>query len=126
MIINYLKIGVDGYLSKLNDLAELVACINDISRGKHYICSDALYAMLLTKSTSERPNVQKVNHQLTSREFEVANYLSEGLQTKIIAQKLGRAPSTISTTKANIFKKLKVDNVVKLRDLIHSVSVVNG
>ena len=119
LIISYLKIGVDGYLSKLNHLSELETCINDIRKGKHYICSDALFAMLLTDHTGGEKVVNKVFQQLTSRELEVAKYLSDGMPTKTIAKKLGRAPSTISTTKANIFKKLNVDNVIKLRDIIH-------
>ena len=118
LIISYLKIGVDGYLSKLNNLSELETCISDIRKGKHYICSDALFAMLLTDHAGGEKVVNKVFHQLTSRELEVAKYLSEGMPTKTIARKLGRAPSTISTTKANIFKKLNVDNVIKLRDII--------
>ena len=119
LIVSYLKIGIDGYLSKLNNLSELETCISDIRKGKHYICSDALFSMLLTENTGAERAVNKVYHQLSSRELEVAKFLSEGMPTKTIAQKLGRAPSTISTTKANIFKKLNIDNVIKLRDIIH-------
>ena len=119
LIVNYLKIGIDGYLSKLNNLSELETCISDIRNGKHYICSDALFAMLLTENVTAEKAASQIYHQLSSRELEVAKFLSEGMPTKTIAQKLGRAPSTISTTKANIYKKLNVDNVIKLRDIIH-------
>jgi DNA-binding NarL/FixJ family response regulator len=57
-----------------------------------------------------RNNINK----LTAREIQVAFYIVEGISTKIIAEKLGVKPNTISTFKKNIFKKLEVSSVVEL------------
>jgi DNA-binding NarL/FixJ family response regulator len=57
--------------------------------------------------------VAKINN-LSSQEYEIASQLLKGLSTNNIAQKIGRKATTISTIKNNIFKKLEVDNIIKL------------
>jgi DNA-binding NarL/FixJ family response regulator len=53
----------------------------------------------------------------------VAQYLAEGMQTSWIAHKLNRKVSTISTIKSNIFHKLQIDNILKLREQIGLIGV---
>ena len=117
LILDYLRTGVNGYLTKLNNLTDLLDCIADVIKGKRYICNEGLN-VLLEKHPVEKVVSYKVNNLLTSREYEIAMYLSEGMKTSMIALKLDRKASTISTTKNNIFKKLEVDNILKLREVI--------
>jgi DNA-binding NarL/FixJ family response regulator len=56
-------------------------------------------------------------NKLTKREQEVVKYLISGSKNSHIANVLGLKPNTISTTKKNIFFKLKVDSLIQLYDL---------
>jgi len=114
-IARYMKEGVNGYLSKGNNLSELIDCIHDIFIGKNYISTEK-FIQTSQQETAKLP-------KLTKREFEIAVYISKGMTTNGIAQKLKRASSTISTTKATIFKKLKVDNVLNLRDVMQEIEI---
>jgi DNA-binding NarL/FixJ family response regulator len=116
-ILGYLRAGANGYLTKQNELSDLLDCVRDVLKGKRYICSEA-FDVLLDKQVTEKSSFQKVSDLLTSREYEIARYLSNGMKTSMIAQKLDRKASTISTTKTNIFKKLEVDNILKLRQVM--------
>ena len=117
MVFHYLKAGVKGYLSKQNNLTELIDCITDVLKGKRYICNDVL-EIILDGNFVEKNVTPEDNNPLTSREYEIAQYLSQGMKTSLIAQTLGRKMSTISTIKTNIFKKLDVDNILKLREVM--------
>ncbi|WP_221393266.1 response regulator transcription factor [Dyadobacter sp. NIV53] len=124
MGFHYLKAGVKGYLSKQNNLTELIDCITDVLKGKRYICNDVL-EIILDGNFVEKIDSQEENISLTSREYEIAQYLSQGMKTSLIAQTLGRKMSTISTIKTNIFKKLEVDNILKLREVLLPKSSVS-
>lgn len=106
----YLKAGVSGYLSKESDLEELNECINLILAGKQYICRHITEMNLNIAYKIKNPDI------LSYREYEVASYLSQGMKITWIAHTLGIAISTSSTFKNKIFRKLKVDNVLQLRE----------
>ena len=116
LAVLYLKSGVNGYLSKQGDLSELIDCIETVLNGKRYFgpgLMDVLFGYLL--GTSKMP---KSHTSLTVRQYEIAQYLSQGMKTSYIAEKLGLHLSTISTVKATIFHKLGVDNILKLKEAI--------
>ncbi len=52
--------------------------------------------------------------QLTKRELEVVRLCCEGLQSKEIADRMNVSVRTIDAHKANIFRKLKINNTVEL------------
>ena len=122
IILRYLRAGANGYLTKFDDLNDLVDCIRDVIKGRRYLCNEVI-SMLLDKHPLEKKIPEKIKKSnLTSRESEIAKYLSDGMRTSMIAQKLGKKASTISTIKNHIFRKLEVDNVLKLRDVFFSQS----
>lgn len=53
-------------------------------------------------------------HSLTKREIEIIQLLSENKSTKVIAETLNLSPSTISTHRKNIHKKLQTHNSLEL------------
>lgn len=117
LVFHYLKTGIFGYLSKQNNILELTECIESVLNGKRYICNEILN-LILSQHLTEKKDIYKDNGLLTSREYEIAHYLSQGMKTSLIAQTLGRKMSTISTIKTNIFKKLQVGNILELRALM--------
>jgi FixJ family two-component response regulator len=51
---------------------------------------------------------------LSPREREVAELIFQGLETKVIASKLGISPKTVEYHRAQIFAKMEVSNAVQL------------
>lgn len=121
-IINYFKVGIQGYVSKQAEVEELISCINDVLKGKVFLSHEAMIQFLVKDSpASANPKASfalKNSKSLTSREYEIARYLSDGLSTSLIAQKLERKSSTISTIKKNVYKKLNISNIVELRKIL--------
>jgi DNA-binding NarL/FixJ family response regulator len=117
-LIEYIQAGADAYLVKEGTIEELISCITDVSNGKRFINNETLITAILNKPFASQKLDAKHKTFLTAHEYEIANYLRDGKKTSWIAQKLGRKSSTISTIKANIFKKLEVDNIIKLNEAI--------
>ena len=96
-------------------------CITHLLEGKRYLCG-SVTALLVDKFFyGPIEKVVKVRN-LTRREYEIAQYLSEGMKLWEIAKKIDRHASTISTIKKTIFSKLEVDSVMKLHKVL-SVSL---
>lgn len=104
----YLKKGVDGVCMKSISQEEFLMAYSAIMRGKKYM-DDVLTDYLLSDIT--KPNLVG---SLTARESEIMHFLIKGRRTVDIAKELHLAVSTISTIKNNIYKKMKVNNVVDL------------
>lgn len=118
VIREYFKIGVVGCLSTKTTVAELIKCIQDVLDGKRFIGQD-FQALILTEYFSEQKKPQARHRSiLSAREHEIAIYLSDGHKTSWIARELERKPSTISTIKKNIFKKLQINNIIDLRNFV--------
>lgn len=126
MIHDYFQAGVNGYLSKQADLDELVKCISEVLKGKRYVGSEEIVEWLLSRNFVGNVIKSQRMVRLTKREQEIATYLSQGMKVTWIAEKLGRKASTISTTKAKVYKKLQVDNIVTLKERILSKNTKHG
>jgi DNA-binding NarL/FixJ family response regulator len=108
----YLELGVKGYLLK-NALSEdLPSCLSEVLRGRRYLASDLLQTLIISlQRPVERPGSAR---QLTRREAQIVPLLCKGMKTSLIAESLGRKPSTISTIKHNIMRKMNVQSVIEL------------
>ncbi|WP_221390182.1 response regulator transcription factor [Dyadobacter sp. NIV53] len=118
MITHYLKAGLRGYLTKQNSLDEIETCILEVLKGKRYVNDEVMQWILesyyVAGGTSRDDNFPP----LTRREYEIARYLIANMKTSEIAKTLGVTASTVSTIKNTIFKKLDVDNISNLREVI--------
>ncbi|MCF0056267.1 response regulator transcription factor [Dyadobacter sp. CY356] len=117
LAISFLRAGVMGYLSKQNDEAELIECITDVLIGMRYVCKEIL-GINKNVSAFEKTTRLKENSNLTFHEYEIAQYICQGVNISEIAQIFDRKTSTISTIKMRILKKLKVNNILELRNLM--------
>jgi len=112
MIPRLLNLGVFGYLVADFDVSELRLCLNTILQGKKYISNEIVWEYLNHES-------EVINHakaRLSKTEEVVAAYLTQGMSVTRIAETMNRQISTISTIKAKIFKKMRVANVLELKD----------
>jgi two-component system, NarL family, invasion response regulator UvrY len=110
----FIKAGAKGYLSKEASVEEVKKAIETILRGHRYM-SDALLDAFVGSATEE-PQANPFT-QLSDREFEITSLLLAGHSVSEIAAQLHLQPSTVGTYKARIFEKLKVANLLELREL---------
>jgi DNA-binding NarL/FixJ family response regulator len=115
MTVQYFELGISGYISKENITGEIVKGIYAVKNKGQFICPSLLDRLL--RIEAKRDVDPKKSKMLTVRETQVAQYLSQGMRTSWIANTLGRKPSTISTIKNTIFRKMNVENIIQLRSL---------
>ncbi|GGM96308.1 DNA-binding response regulator [Dyadobacter beijingensis] len=106
--------GANGFLSKEQSGDELRIAIDTVLDSKTYF-SKNIQETLLSQVIA---NVDSADHNplqaLTPRERLVMHLLLQGNKVREIAGMLDLKESTVSTFKANIFKKLQVNNIVAL------------
>ena len=105
-LIKAVDIGVDGYILKDSESAELKKAIFAITKGENYIQPDLIRA-LNSKMIEKDSDKDKID-SLTKREFEVLKLLAVGMYNKEIAEKLNISERTVKNHVSNIFKKLEV------------------
>lgn len=110
----FLKAGAKGFLSKDAPLEEIRKAIDQVLNGKKYI-SDNLME-LLAEATGKDSDGNLFN-TLSSREFEIVSLLLTGQTISQIGQTLHLQVSTVGTHKARIFEKLRVSNILELKEL---------
>ena len=114
-IVQILKLGVHGYILKQCDGPEIIDAINVILRGKNFFCSNVL--KLNNDEASCCGSEVDCNHgviNLTDREIEVLELISQGLTNNEIADKIFLSPHTIATHRKNLMKKFQAKNNVDL------------
>lgn len=112
----YLEMGVHGYLIKQTLSEELPACLREIIAGRRFLAS-ALFQALM--ASFQKPSVVSTSRsRLTRREVQIADLLCKGMRTNLIADSLGRKPSTISTIKYKIMRKMNVQSVMELSQVL--------
>ncbi|GAB3898140.1 response regulator transcription factor [Larkinella knui] len=110
----YLQMGVKGYLSKQAEDREILLAVQTILTGKKYIDQSFIDQALEDRHVADELDPFKL---LSNREFEIAQYLFKGTSVSTIADCLNIHTSTVGTHKARIYDKLRVDNVIMLKDL---------
>ncbi len=103
-----LKAGARGYVMKQAATETLLRAMRQVLAGELYV-SDALRSQMLKKAMGREGGVSPVS-TLSPSELEVLHLVGTGMGTAEIAQQLSRSIKTIESHKANIKRKLKLDN----------------
>lgn len=110
-IFNAIKAGADGYLLKEVNPDELhQGIIETLNGGAAMNPSIALKTLKLLRNPIDFENTEQEEIKLTSREIEVLEQLSKGLNYNQIADNLILSPSTVRKHIENIYTKLQVHN----------------
>lgn len=102
------EIGVDGYILKDSESAELKKAIRAVRDGENYIQPNLIPALnrhLLNRDTDK----DKI-FSLTNRELEVLVQVANGMFNKEIATNLNISERTVKNHISNIFKKIDVSD----------------
>lgn len=107
-LLKAVDIGVDGYILKDAELAELKKAINAVLEGENYIQPNLIPA-LNDRLVSRDVDKDKIN-SLTKRELEVLIQVANGMFNKEIADSLNISERTVKNHLSNIFKKIDVSD----------------
>jgi DNA-binding NarL/FixJ family response regulator len=105
-IFNSLASGASGYLLKRTSSAELLAAIQEVVKGGSPMT--AHIARKVVQSFQKAGPSPQMTENLSQREQEVLDLLSQGLIYKEIAEKLGISYETVHTYVRRIYEKLQV------------------
>ena len=110
-IFNAIKAGADGYLLKEVNPNELYQGIKEtLNGGAAMNPSIALKTLKLLRNPVNFEQKIDEDIKLTTREVEVLEQLSKGLNYNVIAENLFLSPSTVRKHIENIYTKLQVHN----------------
>ena len=105
-LLKAVEIGIDGYILKDSDSAELREAIFTVLSGESFIQPSML--PMLESKIIQRNNDQAKIDLLTRRELEVLKLLSIGLYNKEIGEKLEISERTVKNHISSIFRKINV------------------
>ncbi|WP_073523164.1 response regulator transcription factor [Pseudomonas fluorescens] len=109
-----MRAGAAGFVSKQDDMEELVKAVNAIKSGYTFFPD-------LTMNSVRRKDVDASEHKLieslSDRELSILQLLARGLSNKQIGEHMFLSNKTISTYKARIVEKLNLRSLVHLSDL---------
>lgn len=109
-----LEAGINGYLLKNTNKADLLTGIRAIMKGQQVFSdpiSDLIKESFLNNSSQDTSHKRQI---VTKREREVLQLIVDGLTSKEIAQKLYISPRTVDTHRANLMDKLELNNIAEL------------
>ena len=105
-IFNALAAGASGYMLKRTSRAELLEAIKEVHRGGSPMSTHI--ARMVVQSFMKPASKPEPTADLSPREREVLDLLSQGLMYKEISDKLGVSYETVHTYIRRIYEKLQV------------------
>ncbi len=108
--------GANGYMLKDFKNSELGAAIQKIVKGEKYISRSASQILADNYINKEYSGVNKSGNKIdiTKREKEIMELISQGLSNKEIAEKIFVSISTVDAHRYNILKKMEVKNTAEM------------
>ena len=107
-VLRAISLGASGYLLKSATVKEILSGIRTVVSGGASL--DSSVAKFILQNLQNYLPKEKVNIELSHREFEILELLSQGLVKKEIAKKLEIGYSTVDTHVGHIYEKLQVSN----------------
>lgn len=117
-----IKTGARGYVMKQAATETLLHALRQVLQGELYV-SDQMRSHMLKKAVGRETSVSPVS-TLSPSELEVLHLIGSGMGTAEIAQQLSRSVKTIESHKANIKRKLQLENSNQLA--LFAVKMVNS
>jgi len=115
MVLAVLDAGASGYVVKDGSFEELTLAIRKVMANQIYLSADLVGIVVNeVRSRGVAPGPKFQPTQLTPREREIVQLLSEGYSTQQIANRLHVSGKTVATHRENILRKLKLDGIAAL------------
>lgn len=107
-VMEMLKAGAAGYVTKTADGMELLNAVRAVAAGKRYLSAEV--AAALAEGVQESAD----GSRLGRREREVLQLLADGLRTTDIADRLHISTGTVEVHRRNIMRKLDLHTIAEL------------
>ena len=109
-----LDLGVMGYISKESAVDDVVAAIETVARGKHYI-SPSLMDLMVGRGARTQPLRKELPlHTLSPMERKVLKHIAESKTSKEIAEELFISQRTVENHRAHMSAKLGIHGAYSL------------
>ena len=108
---NSIKAGAAGYISKTENVIILNEAVIKVFNGGIHLSNELTQELAFGTRVNKSGTFFK---KLSTRETEVLKLLAIGKKNKEVSEELDINEKTVSTYKARLMKKLKVDNLVDL------------
>jgi len=111
------KAGASGYMVKESAAERLLAALESVATGEHYLDSPVSHSLIekLIKSPEKDTRITNGAYaSLTSREQEIMSLLAKDHSVKNIADKLFISSKTVENHRSNIMKKLGLHSFIEL------------
>lgn len=108
-IVEFVQAGGSGFILKNAPLDDWIATIRKVASGEKVlppVLTKSLFTQIIELTLSESEDIPGDLTQLTFREHEIVNLISEGLSNKEIATRLHIATFTVKSHVHNILEKL--------------------
>ena len=113
-----IALGANGFIEKGSASEHIIQAIKAVYRGEQYYSDEiknSLFDLYINESkTDEAIKTSVANEPLSEREIEVLKLITQEFSTSEIAEKLNVTVKTIESHRRNLYKKIKVKNVVGL------------
>lgn len=113
--MRYLKMGADGFLNKLSSQDKVDAALSAMLERGQFLSEDIKESMIFGSTKGQNTSTLE---NLSNRELEIANKLVEGLSLKELSNQLNIHSSTASTYKNRVFKKLNIQSIPELVEVL--------
>jgi DNA-binding NarL/FixJ family response regulator len=110
-LMQLLKIGMDGFVSKSSPLSDIPLAIDSVANGVPFYGRDI--AILIRDITDAKLNNRNIG-ALSKREIEIIKACCDGLMGKEIAEKFHISLRAVNSHKTNIFNKLGLSSSVEM------------
>jgi two-component system, NarL family, invasion response regulator UvrY len=110
-IVEALKAGASGYVTKNSALEQLILAIRKVIKGEMFVSAAASQSLI---RQARAPSEPLPHTRLTSREREVFDRLVLGRKMSDIARELGLSIKTVSTHKTNLLHKMNAETTADL------------
>lgn len=126
-IINAIKLGASGYITKDNNSQNLIQVIRRVASGGKYL--QPSLGMILRQNLEEEEyddyseDIKKME-LLSRREFEILTLVARGNTNKEIGNKLFISEKTVKNHMTQIFKRLEVEDRVQAVIFAYKNSII--
>lgn len=123
-VLDFVECGVKGFILKNATVKDFLTTIRAVSKGEKVLpayLTESLFAQIVEQSLSGPEGEKEIldSVQITQREKEVIELISDGLTNKEIAQKLYISPHTIKSHVHNILEKLTLHSRLQIAKYAH-------
>lgn len=112
-----ISLGATGFIEKGSASEHIIKAVKAVNNGELYYSDDiknSLFDLYVNESKVDRTIKNVVDEPLTDRETEVLKLITQEYSTAEIAEKLSVGVKAIEGYRRNLYKKLKVKNIVGL------------